>query len=145
MDVQDFFCTMFNRAVSDGIFINTGTTLVHFLNTIIEAGGSGFAGNGFNLVGGQITIDGFHSEGVAFPINVNLQTSTHSATVMHATGGANCTNLVTLQGTNTVGNFAIYDAVKQGACTNLVKDGQSGGVNRTADARPKDSWVVFNP
>ncbi len=63
---------------------------------------------------------------------------------MHASGGFNCTEFVKLQGTNTVGNLAIFDAVKNG-CNRLVTDGQPSGTNRTADAAPKDGLVVFNP
>lgn len=139
--VYDMLCTMFSASLSDGIVINGGTTLFKFFNTIVEGS---YTGNGFNLLGGQITIDGFHTELITTGINVSLATSTHSATVMHATGGSSCTELVKLQNANTAGNFAIYDAVLNG-CTRLVTDGQTSGTNRTTDARPKDGWVFFNP
>lgn len=142
--VYDFFCTMAPTAVSNGIVINAGTTLFKFFNTILEAGGAGYASNGFNLVGGQITIDGLHSEGITTMINVDMATSSHSATVMHVTGGNLCSEVVKLQGTNSPGNFAIYDGVRNG-CTNLVTNGQSGGSSRSADARPSAGWVFFNP
>lgn len=142
--VYDFFCTLAPTAVSNGIVINAGTTLFKFFNTILEAGGAGYASNGFNLVGGQITIDGLHSEGITTMINVDMVTSSHSATVMHVTGGNLCSEVVKLQGTNSAGNFAIYDGVRNG-CTNLVTNGQSGGSSRTTDARPSAGWVSFNP
>jgi hypothetical protein len=150
----DVFCTINNGAPNDGILINVGTDLVNFRNTIIESGGSGFAGNGFNLAGGQINIDGYHFEGVAVGINVNMTVATHSAVVMHMTGGALCTNAVVLQSTNTPGNFGIFNAVKQGACANLVLNGQPAGSNRAADATPAScttgvagtaGFCVFNP
>lgn len=142
--VYDFFCTMFPTAVSNGIVINAGTTLFKFFNTILEAGGLGYASNGFNLIGGQITIDGLHSEGITTMVNVDMATSTHSATVMHATGGNLCSEVIKLQGTNSPGNFAIYDGVMNG-CSNLVTNGQAGGSSRSTDARPKDGWVFFFP
>lgn len=145
--VYDLFCTINTGAPNDGVQVATdvGTVLVNFRNTIIESGGVGFGGNGFNIGGGQVNIDGYHFEGIAFGINVNQTVSTHSTSVMHLTGGASCTNAVVLQSTNTPGNFAIYDAVKQGSCALLVSNGQPAGSNRAADAKPSAGWVFFNP
>jgi len=44
---------------------------------------------------------------------------------------------------HTPGNFAIFNTVKQGACVNLVNNGQGAGSSRAADARPKDGWGVL--
>lgn len=112
-------------------------------NPIVEAGAT-FNGTGVNIRGGQITIDGFHAEGVTNPIDTSQTVARQSTAVMNATGGSACTSFVTLQSTNTPGNFAIFNAVKQGSCTNLVQNGQPSGSNRAADARPKDGWVFFN-
>lgn len=145
---KGLWCTLFTAGggINDGIVLNAGTTVLHFYDLIVEAGGAGFTGNGVNAIGGQITIDGFHSEGVTNPVNVSLATATHSLTLMHATGGGICANLVTLQGANTPGNFALYDAVKNGCTTNLILDGQAGGTaTRAGDAKPKDGWVFANP
>lgn len=145
--VYDIFCTINTGAPNDGIQIasDVGTTLVNLRNTIVESGGAGFAGIGINVLGGQVSLDGYHFEGVATGVNVNQTVATYSTTIMHLTGGSGCSNAVVLQATNTPGNFAIYDGVKQGACTNLVSNGQPAGANRAADARPKDGWVFFNP
>jgi hypothetical protein len=145
--VYDLFCTINTGSANSGVTIGatTGTTIIKFFNSIIESGGAGLTGNAFNILNGVVHIDGFHSEGITNGINVNITTATHSLVVMNATGGANCTQLVTLQGTNIAGNFAIFNAIKQGACTNLVNNGQGGGASRAADAMPKDGWVFFNP
>jgi hypothetical protein len=139
---HNLFCTMFSTANSDGIVLNAGTTLLKFYDTVSEGT---YAGNAVNMIGGQITLDGFHTEAITTGININMTTATHSATVMHATGGNGCTNLVQLQATNSIGNFAIYDAVKNGCSTNLVLNGQPAGASRAADARPSAGWVSFNP
>jgi hypothetical protein len=140
----DLFCTMFSAAdgLNDGIVLNGGTTLFKFFNTIVES--SSFNGNGINAIGGQITFDGLHSEGVANPVNVNMASPTASFTLMHSTGGDNCNQFVTLQASNTKGNFALFDGVRNG-CPNLVADGQGGGTGRETDALPSAGWVVFNP
>jgi hypothetical protein len=140
--VHNLFCTLFSASLSDGVVINAGTTLIKFYDTIVEGS---YTGNAVNLIGGQITFDGFHVEaGPTTGININMTTSTHSATVKAATGGSSCTELIKLANTNTLGNFAIYDAVKNG-CTRLVTNGQPAGSNRTTDAAPKDGLVAFNP
>jgi len=142
-DVYDFLCTMNPAGVTaEAIYVGGGTTLFSFINTIIEGT---FTGVGYNIQGGQVTIKGFHSEGIGNPIVVNQTVATHSTTVMHATGGGGCNDLITLTVTNTIGNFAMYDIVKQGVCTNVVKNNQPAGSNRAADARPKDGLVFFNP
>ncbi|MGR4927263.1 hypothetical protein ACIPUD_10700 [Bradyrhizobium sp. CAR08] len=141
----DVFCTVSTGAGSNGINVsNTGTTLINFKNVIVESGGSGFSGNGFNIASGQVIIEGYHTEGVTTGINVNMTTSTHSLVVKNASGGALCTELVLLQSANTVGNFSIENAVKNG-CTRLVTDGQPSGTNRTADVTPANGVVAFNP
>lgn len=140
--VYDLFCTVQPNSISDGVVINAGTTMVMLRNLIAEGS---YAGNAVNLLGGQIVIDGFHTEGIPVGVNVNLTVATHSAVVMNASGGNTCTSLVVLQSTNTVGNFAIFNAVKNGCSTNLVLDGQPSGINKTTDAKPSAGWVVFNP
>lgn len=152
----DVFCTINTGTSNAGIEVGsaTGTTLLKFHNTIVESGGAGASTNGFNILGGQVTIDGYHFEGITVGVNVNQTVSTYSTTVMHLTGGGGCTNAVTLQSTNSPGNFALFDAVKQGACANLVLNGQPAGSNRAADARPAScttgvagtaGFCVFNP
>ena len=141
----DIFCTINTGALSDGIHVNAGSTLVNFKNVIIESGGSGFTGDAFHFEGGLITVDGYHTEGVTTGMNVHVTTATHSVVLMNASGGSNCTELVKLLNGNVPGNFAIFNAIKQGSCTNLVTNGQPAGSNRTADAMPKDGWVFFNP
>jgi hypothetical protein len=145
--VYDLFCTINTGSPNDGVQVasDVGTTLVNFRNTIIESGGAGFAGNGFNILGGQVTIDGYHFEGITVGANINQTVATYSTSIMHLTGGGGCTNAVTLQATNSPGNFAIFDGVKQGVCANLVLNGQPAGSNRAADAKPSAGWVVFNP
>lgn len=145
---KGLWCTLFTAGggVNDGIVLNAGTTLLHLYDTIVEAGGSGFTGNGVNAIGGQITLDGYHSEGVTNPIIVSMTVATHSFTIMHGTGGALCVNFVTLQAANTPGNFALFDAVKNGCTTNLILDGQAGGAaTRATDAKPSAGWVIANP
>lgn len=144
-NAYDVFCTINTGSVNAGVEINTGTTVSNFHNLVVESGGVGLTGVGVNLLGGQIAINGFHSEGITRPINVNMTTATFSAVVMNATGGNGCGGLVTLQSINTPGNFAIFNAVKNGCSPNLVTNGQPAGSNRTADAKPVNGWVSFNP
>jgi hypothetical protein len=125
------------------VSINYPSAEVKLTGAIVETSGSK-ANGGIVMLAGHITVDGFHSEGCQFPININLTTATHSAVVKHAMDGNGCTSLVTLQSTNLPGNFAIFDAVKNGRTT-LVTNGQPSGVNRTADATPANGWVAFNP
>jgi hypothetical protein len=137
------FCTLTASTASEGIKVNYGTTLIHFLDTIIEA--SSFTGTAMNALGGIITLDNFHSEGISSPLVVNLTTANHSLTLMHSSGGGGCVNLVTLAVGNTPGNFALFDAQKNGCSTNLVFDTQPSGSSRSADAKPSAGWISFNP
>lgn len=137
----NFFCTVFSSSLSDGIVINSSSTVFKFTNTVVEGT---YSGNAVNLIAGQIVFDGFHTEATTTGININMTTSTFSAVLANATGGSGCTELVKLQSTNTLGNFAVFNAVKNG-CTRLVTNGQPAGSNRTTDAMPKDGWVSFNP
>ncbi len=135
----NFFCTHQNNN-QDGIVINANTTIFEFNTTVCEGASTGT--NCIDVFAGHVHFLGLHSEGVAVAVNVN---SAGSLTIEHATGGNGCTNFVTLQSTNTAGNFAIFDAYKNGCTTNLVLDGQPGGANRAADAVPANGWVSFNP
>lgn len=133
----DIFCTINTGAGSPAINIasTTGTTLLKFFNLIVESGGAGFAGTGFNARAGQIILDGYHTEGVATGVDINMTVPTHSLVLKNSTGGALCTELVKLEATNTPGNFSIENAVKNG-CTRIITNGQPGGANFAADVTP---------
>lgn len=137
----NFFCTHQNSNM-DGIVIDSSTTVFRFDTLIVEGASTQ---NAFDLLNGHVDVEGGHSEGIANIFNVNGPASSSSLTVAHFTGGSGCTNFATLQSTNSPGNFALFDAYKNGCSTNLVLDGQSGGSNRTADAIPANGWVSFNP
>lgn len=140
---KGLFCTLTASTASEGIKVNYGTTLLHFTDTIIEA--SSLTGTGFNALGGVITLDNFHSEGISSPLIVNMTTSNHALTLFNSSGGGGCTNFVTLASTNTAGNFALFNSQKNGCSGNLVQNAQPTGSNRAADARPSAGWVSFNP
>jgi hypothetical protein len=137
------FITLSPNAASEGIKINYGTTLIHLVDTIIEA--SSLTGTGINALGGVITLDNFHSEGISSPLIVNMATANHSLTLFNSSGGTVCVNFVTLNSTNTVGNFALFNSQKNGCSGNLVSDNQPSGVSRATDAKPSAGWVGFNP
>lgn len=137
----DFFCTVFPTSLSTGIVINAGTTIFHFHDTIVEGS---YTGNGVALTGGQIVFDGFHTEQIVTGIDVNLTVGSHSFVLKNATGGSGCTELVKLEATNTIGNFSIENAVRNG-CTRLITNGQPGGANLTTDVMPSSKIVTCNP
>jgi hypothetical protein len=143
-NVYDFFCTINTGSSNAGIQIENTGALMNHKNIIVESGGSGLSGIGYNVLAGIVVIDGYHSEGITNPVNVNITTTGRTLTLMHGLGGFNCTDFVTLQSTNTAGNFAMYNVTKNG-CTRTVANAQSGGSSRTNNAVPADGWVSFNP
>ncbi|MGY4622012.1 hypothetical protein ACVWZ4_007239 [Bradyrhizobium sp. USDA 4472] len=142
--IKGLFCTLATSPSSEGIRINYGTTLIHLIDTIVESSAAPSA-TGINALGGVITLDNYHSEGVGTPLFINLTTANHSLVLFNSTGGTGCTNFVNLASTNTVGNFALFNSQKNGCSTNLVQDGQPGGTSRSADAKPVNGWISFNP
>lgn len=150
---KGLFCTLANSPSSEGIKINYGTTLIHFIDTLIEASSAPSA-TGINALGGVITLDNYHSEGIGSPLVVNMTTANHSLLLFNSTGGNGCTNFVTLSSTNTPGNFALFNSQKNGCSGNLVSNGQPAGASRAADAKPSScttgvagtaGFCIFNP
>jgi hypothetical protein len=141
--VQDFFCTLYTASINDGISIDPTTTVNMVFNNglIVEAGGSGYAGNGINWLSGNLFVDSYHTEGVVTGLNANATVATYQASLNKATGGNGCTELVKLQATNTLGNISIGTSQKNG-CTRLITNGQAGGANFTADTVKN---IVCNP
>lgn len=137
----DLFCTVFPLSASNGITINAGTTIFSFKNTIVEGS---YTGNGVQVLGGQIVFDTFHTEQITTGIDVNMAVSTHSIVVKNATGGAGCTELIKLEATNTLGNFSIENAVRNG-CTRMITNGQPGGANFVGDIMPTQKIISCNP
>lgn len=146
LNLYDIFCTINTGAGSPGINIasSVGTTIIRFLNLIVESGGAGLTGSGINARAGQLVIDGYHTEGVTNGIDVNMTVASHSIVVKNSTGGAGCNQLITLQSTNTPGNLSIENTVNNG-CTNLVVNGQPAGSNRAGGVTPANGLVSFNP
>ncbi|MGY3359738.1 hypothetical protein ACVWZK_006401 [Bradyrhizobium sp. GM0.4] len=131
--LRDFFCTLYTASSNDGISLDPTTTVNQYLdNIIVEAGGSGNAGAGVLVRSGNVWINGYHTEGVATGVDVNLTVSTYQGSLRQATGGAGCSELLKLQFTNTVGNFIIGTSQKNG-CTRLVTDGQPSGSDQSTD------------
>ncbi|WP_407183080.1 hypothetical protein [Bradyrhizobium centrosematis] len=91
---------------------------------------------GINALGGVITPDNYHSEGIGTPLFVNMTTANHSLILFNSTGGNGCIDFVNLTSTNTAGNVSLCNAQKNGCPTNLVQDGQPSATSRAADARP---------
>lgn len=136
---NNVFFTVNPSSTNAGMIINMGTTLMRFHEMIIESPNS--TSDAVVLSGGLIHFDTFHTEGMRNGFNVSMVAG-FQASLRNASGGSLCNQLVTLQSTNTLGNFLIETAVKNG-CTLLVTDGQAGsGGNQSADQMLQK---VFSP
>jgi len=133
-----------------GALFDVGTTLVDCRNWSCNAPSSGINNTIDTVVlknntwlSGMYSFEGFHTEGIPNGFNVSLAAPAQVA-IKNATGGNGCTQIVTLQSTNSPGNLSLQNVLKNGA-TRVVTNGQPAGSNRTADVLPKDGLVFFNP
>jgi len=144
LGMQNVECTPSNAvtALNPCIHINFGTTEVTMRNVHAE-GSATITNSGIRIVGGFLSLIGFHTEGMTTGIEVNIPTSLANGmvTLQNLSGGTACTGLVLLQSTNKAGNMNVSNAVPNG-CTNVVLDGQAGGVSVTT---PILNWTIFNP
>jgi hypothetical protein len=137
--IKNLLCTITPGSVNTGIIINYGTTIVSMRDIIVESPGTAVVG--MLLSGGQISVDGFPTEGVAVGIAVLMATPSHFARINNASGGGACTSLIQLKSGNTLGNTVVGTSVQNG-CSNNVEDAQPSGVNVTTTIV---SDRVFNP
>jgi hypothetical protein len=123
-NVDDFFCTLPGAftATNNGINMTYGAAVANFHNIIVESGGTSQNGIFINT-GGVVNIDGWHSEGVATPIFVDIATST-LARIHNVTGGGGgfCTSLVTRQNSS-ISGVTVVGALNPNGCTNTINNG----------------------
>lgn len=129
------------------IFINYGTTQVRMVDLSVGGLSASFSGprdNGITIVGGFVTIDGYHPEQIINPITINIPTALTNGMVSatNITGGVNCVGLVSLAGTNTPGNFILRPPMAVNGCTRMVTNAQPAGANLAAAAV---NDTIFNP
>lgn len=139
----DYFCTIgTGNTQTAANVVNATSTIFTFYNGIIES--SSYTGFGITFLAGVIKFVGYHFEGVTTPINVQMTVSTDKLMVDTISGGGSCLEMVRLQSTNTPNNFSITNTHKQGACINLVENGQPSGSDYNPDV-PPGVFVNFNP
>lgn len=129
------------------VYFNYGTTWVDVKNFVPSGLSGSFSGPrdvGLTIDGGFVTIDGFHSENIVSPIQVNIPTALANGQVRvrRITGGVSCVGLITLTGSNFAGNFILGPPNALNGCTRMVTNGQSGGSNQ---ANPVLQDTIFNP
>lgn len=139
------------QGINPAAQFNVGTTVVDCKDWSV--GAPSVAGNttvnGIELIGtgGMFKFDGVHIEGSPVGILVNLQAGNNSmAKFVNITGGFGMNYLFSLASTNEAGNVSLECCqINNGSGIALVQNGQSGGVNRSGNVRPKDGIVYFNP
>lgn len=133
--------------------MNLGSTMVEVTN--ISAGGnSGPSGNhqtveALLINGGFVNVNRFHFEAAAGGIRVavGVTGNDETITIQNVNGGglpvfAPCPGLIILDGINTPGNTVISQVQSSSVCTNVVTNGQAGGVSYNNRIRQP---AYFNP
>ena len=120
--IKSFFCTISNASVNNGITITYGAAVATLRDIIVETG-SPTSANGIAITTGSVTsIDGWHSENIATPIFINVTAGGSTiVNIRNATGGANCTSLVTRQ-SGSATNQIKAGILHPNGCTNTINN-----------------------
>lgn len=127
---------VFNTGAERGGSNNPGIVL-HYVGSIIQnlrnivvvgPGNGGPDHIGLRIDGGQVKVDGFHAEGVAIGIDVNIVGGLNVgfARLLNVTGGPNCNELLRIERSVEPGTTIIGMAAQNG-CTRATVDSRIPG------------------
>lgn len=120
--MSDFECGI-GGTTNPGIFLDGGgsQTLINMQRFNIEAGGGGLANNGLAIVGGIVTIETYHTEGLSEGIFLNIPANSGGLRIHNMTGGAHCTDAIVRQSGSSSG-VNVAGQIWSNGCTNAINN-----------------------
>ena len=113
-----------------GIILSYSGSLISSLRNVVSQGPSSGGANhiALRIDGGQVEIDGFHTEGVAIGIDVHVSggVNTGFTRLRNLTGGNGCSNLVQIESFVAPDTTVIGMAAPNGCSNQTVLNGISG-------------------
>jgi hypothetical protein len=118
-----------------GIILHyTGSIIQNLRNLVVQGPGNGGSAHiGLRIDGGQVKVDGFHTEGIAIGIDVNVSggTNTGFTRLVNLTGGSDCINLIQIESGTTANTTIVGMAAPNGCSNKTVLNGIPGGTSVT--------------
>jgi hypothetical protein len=112
---------------ADGTFVNARNVVLQ--GPRASSGAYSSSAEGLRIYGGQIELDGFHTEGVAYGIRVSIPASPAikgATRLRNLTGGNGCTDLVTIDSIVSSATSVVGMAHGNGCSGYTVSDGHTG-------------------